>query len=151
MKKHRGQPDRRAVTRRSDEVTPAVQGPQPQFVARFQGTVFSGPLPHPDILVRYNDACPGAADRIIAMAERNQAHRQALEAKVIPARSRNETMGQIFGFVTAVIAIAGGTWLISIDKDAIGLGIIIGDLVGLVGLFLYADHRKRKDLEEKRK
>jgi len=33
---------------------------------------FSGPLPSPDILINYDRVIPGAANRIIEMAEKNQ-------------------------------------------------------------------------------
>lgn len=31
---------------------------------------FSGPIPHPDTIQKYEEILPGAADRIISMAER---------------------------------------------------------------------------------
>ena len=36
----------------------------------------SGPLPDPSSLQKYNDVLPGAAERIIHMAEQQQGHRQ---------------------------------------------------------------------------
>ena len=41
----------------------------------------SGPLPDPDTLQRYDQLSPGAAERIIAMAESEIAHRQSMERK----------------------------------------------------------------------
>ena len=35
---------------------------------------FSGPLPPPELLKQYDEVVPGAADRIISMAEAEQAH-----------------------------------------------------------------------------
>ena len=35
-----------------------------------QQTSFSGPIPHPETLKGYNEIVPGAAERILAMAER---------------------------------------------------------------------------------
>src|SRR5258708_6290391 len=40
---------------------------------------YSGPLPPPEMLVGYNDAFPGCAERIVAMAERQSQHRQDME------------------------------------------------------------------------
>lgn len=39
----------------------------------------SGPIPHPDIIKQYEEILPGAADRIISMAENQSSHRQAME------------------------------------------------------------------------
>lgn len=46
---------------------------------------YAGPLPPPGMLVQYNEAVPDAADRIIAMAERQSAHREQLETAVVNA------------------------------------------------------------------
>ena len=40
---------------------------------------FSGPLPPPNVLSAYEDLLPGAADRIITMAEKQLEHRMYLE------------------------------------------------------------------------
>ena len=48
-----------------------------------QSTSFSGPLPHPEILERYNSAVPGGAERIIAMAEKQSDHRMRLESSAL--------------------------------------------------------------------
>lgn len=90
---------RLADVERSSRSAPAGAAQQPQFVARVQGTLFQGPLPHPEILAGYDQVLPGAADRIITMAEKNQAHRHALEAKVIPAGITSERIGQILAFL----------------------------------------------------
>ena len=44
---------------------------------------FSGPLPHPDIMKGYDDIVPGAAERILKMAENQQNHRFKLEEKIV--------------------------------------------------------------------
>jgi hypothetical protein len=44
---------------------------------------FSGPLPHPEDLAKYEQVLPGSADRIISMAEQQAEHRRNLEKSVI--------------------------------------------------------------------
>lgn len=46
--------------------------------------LFVGPLPHPNTLQGYEQACKGAANRIIKMAENQFQHRQNIEGKVYP-------------------------------------------------------------------
>lgn len=58
---------------------------------------FSGPLPPPEVLIGYNEAFQGAAERIVAMAESQLKHRQGLETKVVESNCRNERTGQIIG------------------------------------------------------
>ncbi|HEV8657624.1 MAG TPA: DUF2335 domain-containing protein [Thermoanaerobaculia bacterium] len=142
MKKHRDPNDRRQVEARRKE---------DRAVGEFSvtGVRFEGPLPPPAVLSGYNQALTDGAERIFRMAEKNQEHRHELETKVIEGNVRAQSRGQWFMFFISVLAITGGVYLISIGKDATGLGIIIGDLVGLVGLFVYADVSKKKELRDK--
>jgi hypothetical protein len=45
-----------------------------------------GPIPAPSILRSYDEIVPGAAERIIAMAEREQEHRHAWERGALSAK-----------------------------------------------------------------
>ncbi len=72
---------------------------------------FSGPLPPPEILQRYNEIVPGAADRIIKMAESQHHHRQALEKSVVDSNVFSQKVGLGLGFIIAMTAIGGGIWL----------------------------------------
>ena len=48
---------------------------------------YSGPLPSPEALEKYNQVLPGAAERILAMAENQGKHRQDIERKVIESNA----------------------------------------------------------------
>ena len=50
--------------------------------------VFRGPVPPPEVLAGYEATLPGAADRILAMAERQSRHRQELETTVVAGESK---------------------------------------------------------------
>lgn len=115
-----------------------------------QQQAFSGPLPHPDLLEKYNQVLPGLAERIVALAENQSRHRQDLERKVVFARSRNETLGQIFGAIIALAVVAGSIWLISIGRNVEGLTGLLVQLAALVGIFIYGRRRQEKELSEKR-
>ena len=52
---------------------------------------FSGPLPPPDVLERYNQVVPDAANRIIAMAEQETGHRRNIQAISIGSDQSNLT------------------------------------------------------------
>ncbi len=52
------------------------------------GHFFSGPIPSPAMLKRYNDILPNAADRILAMAEQQQNHRIHIEKTVIESDAK---------------------------------------------------------------
>ncbi len=111
---------------------------------------FSGPLPPPEALARYNDVLPNAAERILTMAESQHQHRQSLESRVVESNVRAQHLGVILGFIVAMTAIGGGIYLAAIGKSASGVTAIIGALVALVGTFVYGKRAQRKDLSDKR-
>ena len=51
---------------------------------------YSGPLPRPEMLRSCNEVVPGVAERILAMAERQSAHRRQIESVVIAANVSTE-------------------------------------------------------------
>lgn len=110
---------------------------------------FSGPLPPPEILQRYNEIVPGAADRIIKMAESQHHHRQALEKSVVDSNVFSQKIGLGLGFIIAMTAIGGGIWLSAIGRSGSGLIAIIGALAALVGVFVYGKVQQSKELTDK--
>ena len=110
---------------------------------------YSGPLPSPEMLARYNAAFQQCPERIVAMAEKQALHRQEIEKIFAQTAVKNEARGQIFGFIIALSAIAGGTFLIAIGKDVIGLIAIISALASLVWVFIYGKRRQGRELAEK--
>ena len=67
------------------------------------GEIHSGPLPAPQILLQYNQIIPGAADRIIVMAEQQASHRQKLEQIVVKSGARDSLLGLIFGLIIGLV------------------------------------------------
>jgi len=110
---------------------------------------FSGPLPPPDALERYNEVLPGAAERIIAMAESQHAHRQSSEKHVIHSNISAQKLGTVLGFIVAMTVVVGGMFLVHEGKSGEGLAAILTALASLVGVFLYSKHEQQKDLSKK--
>jgi len=81
---------------------------------------FSGPLPPPESLERYNQVLPGLAERIITMAESQHSHRQGLEKHVIHSNVSAQKTGTILGFVIAMTVIGGGFFLVHEGKSLEG-------------------------------
>jgi uncharacterized membrane protein len=110
---------------------------------------WSGPLPQPEALERYNQIVPTAAERIIRMAETQHDHRLAIEQEVVDSNVNSQKLGTILGFIVAMTAIIGGIFLAYIGRETSGLTSIITALVGLTGVFVYGKREQRKDLENK--
>ena len=71
-------------------------------IVHTERSVFSGPLPHPDLLKDYEEAQPGAANIIINMATKEQDHRHHMEDDMLKQRSRKQNRGQMYGCGLAV-------------------------------------------------
>ena len=69
---------------------------------------FSGPLPPPDALEKYERVSPGAAKRIIAMAETRGHHRRELEKSLVDNEYKEASKGQNCAVIVVVIAIISG-------------------------------------------
>jgi uncharacterized membrane protein len=122
---------------------------QQSGVVQLQAASFSGPLPLPSLLAQYNEIIPNGAERIMIMAERQSAHRERLEARVVDGNVANQTRGSYFAFVIAMVALMGGFFLIHEGKSAEGLSTIITSVSGLVGVFVYAKVDQRRERTEK--
>ena len=114
-----------------------------------QSASFSGPLPHPALLAKYNEIIPNGAERIMAMAERQSTHREGIERLVIEENVASQKRGSIFAFIICLVAIVGGFVLIATGKDAYGLASIVASLATLAGVFVYAKRQQRREREEK--
>jgi uncharacterized membrane protein len=110
---------------------------------------WSGPLPQPEALERYNQIVPTAAERIIRMAETQHDHRLAIEKEVVDSNVNSQKLGTILGFIIAMTAIVGGIFLAYVGRETSGLVSIITALVGLAGVFVYGKSEQKKDLAKK--
>lgn len=102
---------------------------------------WSGPLPPPAALEQFERSSPGAADRILNMAEREEDHRHEQEREMLQSDKSARTRGQYMAFVLAVIVIVGGIWLISEGKQVGGLIAVLSPLGVLIGLFLHGQRQ----------
>ena len=110
---------------------------------------FSGPLPPPEILRKFDEVVPGAAERIIKMAEDQSIHRKELEKKVVDSDITRSKWGQILGFVIAIAGLAVSA-IIVVYGNAIAGGIIgVGTLASLVGVFMYGSKTRSEERKVK--
>lgn len=113
---------------------------------------FSGPLPHPALLKAYNEACPGAGDRILAMAEEEGKHRRHLEkdgqAFAMKNFAEDDRRGQWLGFCLMMVAILCGTVLVAMGFAA-GAALLFGSLgtFATVAVWRRVDERKADKAE----
>lgn len=113
--------------------------------------IFSGPLPPPEILARYDEIVPGAADRILVMAEKQADHRRYLERRVIDSDMTRSAQGLILGFVLVLVLGLGGIGLMAAGQSVNGLVALLGTLVTMAGIFVYAHESRKRERQERSK
>ena len=111
---------------------------------------WSGPLPPPSALQAYEQAFPGCAERIVAMAEPEAEHSRSIEREqvntdkvLIQADTASERLGMWLAFVLSVFVIAISTYLIRIGLLGWGVGLVSLQLISLVSLFIYGRNHPR--------
>ena len=114
-----------------------------------QSSSFSGPLPPPEILKKFDEIVPGSAERIMKMAEGQFTHRTELEKKVIDSDIARSKWGQILGFVIALVGLIGSVTISIYGSGLVGAVIGVGTLASLVGVFMYGSQNRSKERTEK--
>ena len=104
-------------------------------------------MPSPRTLKGYEEILPGCAERIIKSFEIQSTHRQSLEKKVVKGQVNQSFIGQILGFIIALLFLLAGTHLIANDHDIAGAVISSLDIVGLVGIFVLRKYNRQKTKE----
>lgn len=110
-------------------ITALVPGPQreqviAQVVSLATQERFSGPIAHPRHLRAYEDTCPGAADRIIAMAETDLAHTQNLQEKALTADIADQREGRRLGAAVLFVLVAVAAFLAATGNN-VGAGLFL--------------------------
>lgn len=96
----------------------------------------SGPLPAPEVLRGYEDLLPGAAERIIRMAEQEQKDSHDIRMIAVRETAADTKRGQYFGIVVALAALGTAAFL-GYHGHSTAAGIVGGTtVVGLVWVFV---------------
>lgn len=98
-------------SKRGQGQTPQQQ-PQQQQRTQVELQQWTGPLPPPAALERFNDIIPGGADRILAMAEKEQGHRIEYESTGLRATTEEAKRGQYLGSVLSAVALLGAVFVV---------------------------------------
>jgi len=112
---------------------------------------FSGPLPPPNILIGYNEAVPDGAERVIALAERQAAHRMALERAVVDADIKRSNRGLAAGLTVALAGLGASFLMVNSGHDTAGIVMGSLDLGSLVAVFVYGTVSRRSERQDRRK
>jgi len=132
------------------EVVPDVEGQPGQQMALFmeQKRVHRGPLPPAEQLAQYEAVQAGFAERIMRMAEKEQAHRHEMTDVEVREPFRLARRGQAFAIGSMVLVLGFGVFLVLMGYAAAGAIIVGLDLVGLVALFITGEREVKSSPED---
>lgn len=105
---------------------------------------YSGPLPHPDALARYDQIVPGAAERIIKMAEKEMGHRHSTEDRMTKNAIRTTYLGIIFAFMSVLILSGSVLYALYKGFDTVAASIAVGSIAAVAGVFIFFKTKGRK-------
>lgn len=108
----------------------------PIAVQMHKQETFAGPIPHPDIIEKYNKILPGAAERIFTSWENQTQHRQSLERSIVKTDNLKSILGVILGFIVVIITIIGGIITALNGHPLFGSGLSLVGLAMLATAFI---------------
>jgi len=98
--------------------------------------LFLAPCSPPSVLEGYERLVPGAAERILVMAESDAKHQQEIEFAALRAMEAEVKRGQFFGFVIGLTALGASMLALAMGSPAVA-GVIGGTtVIGLVSVFI---------------
>ncbi|MDO4681077.1 MAG: DUF2335 domain-containing protein [Aerococcus sp.] len=109
---------------------------QQQYIAsKLEVYQYQGNLPHPDILKGYDEIDPGIAKVIIDNGIKESQHRREMNKAILQAQIKEQSRGQLLGFVLSVFVISAAVYLVTSGYTITGTILSGVTLVGLIGLF----------------
>ena len=98
---------------------------------------WSGPLPPPAALEHFNEIIPDGAERIMAMIEREQAHRIAHDNTVLAAQKADTKRGHYIGGAACLFAIGGAIYTAYIGAPAVvSIALVSVPILGMIQAFV---------------
>lgn len=97
---------------------------------------YSGDVPHPRHMERFEALLPGATDRFLTLAENHQEHRIWWERKVLINSAAFQYIGLIFGLIVSLSLIYGAIKCATLNQPAIGVALVAASAAGMVTSFI---------------
>ena len=119
------------------------------IIAEAHQESFSGPLPPPFMLAQYNEIIPNGAERLLAMVERQEEHRQRLERTVVNGDTKRSYIGLAAGFIVAVSFLGASVFLAMNGHEVAAVTIAGIDIGGVVAIFVVGTISRRGERTEK--
>lgn len=103
---------------------------------KMQVSSYQGPLPPPDLLAAYAKVIQDSPERMLRIAEKQVDHRIASESEIIRKSFRLKFMGQIYGFILAILFGVCTLWLGLTGHDVLAGLVGVTTILGLAVVFV---------------
>jgi len=110
---------------------------------------YSGPLPPAEQFKVYEESNPGTGDKIIEYMNKEQAHRQLMEEKMVSASIEEAKTGQMLGYTVTIALIVSACLAIENEQPLLAAGFLGTSVLGLVKKFIDGRSQSSKQSEEK--
>lgn len=124
--------------------SPSLQHQQQPGIS-IQEHQYSGPVPPPEILSGFEQIIPGAAERILAMAEENGRHQREMEKAAITFASDTVKRGQVYGLIIGILAFITCIVALLLGSESTAMTIGGVTIVGLVAVFVTGRSKKTRN------
>jgi uncharacterized membrane protein len=111
--------------------------------SRQMAMTYSGPLPPANQFAEYEHTLPGAADRILALAEKEAEHRHQNEDAVVNKSMSLGGRGQLFAFILSLISMGIILASILLKQPIAAIAPTIVALTGLSSVFINFLNKKK--------
>lgn len=98
---------------------------------------FSGPLPRPEDLEKYDKVVPGAAERIIKMAEEEMRHRHENDNRLSKGIMRTTIMSIVFAFISVLILSSIVVYSLYKGYSTVAASIAVGSIAAVASVFIF--------------
>lgn len=128
---------------------PTIPNNKKIIAAEQRTELFSGPLPHPDIIEKYDAICPGTAEKIVNSFVKQTEHRIEMESVVIKNSIFRANVGLFMAFIISLICLYISYKLFNDNKSGYAFGLVLLNLATLISVFIKRTNDKNKELKEK--
>ncbi len=112
---------------------------------------YNSPLPPPEILAGYGRTQADAPERILAMAERQEAHRQQMEKIVVEAGAANASKAMNIAAYIATLFVGASVYMVHEHYAVYGIVTLGSTLAALAGVNLYGRTAQKQERTERAK
>jgi uncharacterized membrane protein len=135
----------------TDRVVREIDDLPPDKRRKVVSAMYSGPIPPATELQAYEQIVPGAADRIIALAEGEAEHRRRQEEKMVDSSCGDSRLGLWLGFFMGLAALVLSGLIACYANPYAGSVLAFTSIGSLVGVFVYGSRQQRQGSKQEKK